>query len=81
MHPFKLVLELNRPVAALIPGPLESRQLFNIYSLLPPNSFLDSELAARWHLHAVPCTPEWAAEQKRRCPMTEPKHTLNLAFL
>lgn len=78
---FSLVIEHGRPVAALIPESLPVTQLKNVYSLLPPDSFSQFDLARRWNLDFVLCRHDWADEQRQREPMLAPKETIALSFL
>lgn len=74
---FELVVEHGRPVAALIRDiePFTANQIKMVYSLLPNSANCKSDwtLAERWSRDVVACLPEWAAEQKRRIPMTAPR--------
>lgn len=81
MNQFSLISEHGRPIAALIPHGLSPTQLRDIYSLLPPSSFNDPELATRWQCALVASPADWASAQKRRVPMLAPKQQLRLAFL
>jgi hypothetical protein len=75
---FEIVVELGRPVAALIKDiePFDPRQIKFVYGILPVFSFNDSELARRWEFDLVACEPAWAKEQLRRVPMTRPRDNL-----
>ena len=69
MHDFELIFEYDRAVAAILPQRLGASQLRTLYSLLPPNSCIQTELQNRWGVECVISTQDWAAEQLHRKPM------------
>jgi len=77
---FELILEHDRPVAALVSKGITDRQLWIIYGFLPFRSYCQSDLAARWHVDRVLCTDDWKQSQLRRKPMLKPRGQ-KLAFV
>jgi hypothetical protein len=80
MATFDLILEYQRPVAAIIAERLPAEQLKVIYALLPPNSVDQPAIADRWNASLVLAPNDWASEQLRREPMFRPKgHAFSFA--
>jgi hypothetical protein len=73
MRTFELILEFNRPTAAIVCQPISSNELDTLYALLPPESLSQPGLSERWNARLVICPPDWAREQLRRVPMFKPK--------
>lgn len=70
---FQLIAEANRPTAAIVANPISPAQRDAIYRLLPHEAVMNLQLAKRWGVWAVLCTPDWAQTQLHRIPMTRPK--------
>ena len=80
MLSFTLIAEFNTPVAILCETEPNPGQRSILFGLIRGLAFNCPELAARWEVAAVLCTPDWLAEQLKRTPMLKPKGS-RLAFL
>jgi hypothetical protein len=80
MIPIDLIVEANRPVAALCAQPLTIHQRRILRTMLPSPVVQHVCLAARWGVAEVLASYNWAAEQLHRKPMLKPR-CIRVAFL
>jgi hypothetical protein len=80
MLSFTLIAEFNSPRAVICDADPNPGQRSILFGLLPDPAFNYPDLAARWEVAAVLCTPKWRAEQLSRVPMLRPAGQ-RLAFL